>query len=314
MKDTFFFSHDYNARSDPKMQKVLMKHGCAGIGVYWCIIEQIYEQGGKLPLGDCESIAFALRVECGVVESIVRDFDLFKNDGENFWSESVNQRLNKRAEIAEKRKNAAMNRWNKAQNEASEQSSNANEMQLHQNSMQDYANKEKERKEKESKNNNESNKLDSSENSFSGASDSSTENNDSDSLDDKTEKEKSSAKKEKIDFNAVVKLYHTCCPSFQKIIKLSDARKQKITIRLEEMNGDWTLLESVFKAMENSKFLRGDNKNGWKASFDWVFENPKNWVKVAEGNYNDLNKQDYGNRLGTNQASVTKEGGRTTTL
>ena len=40
--------------------------------------------------------------------------------------------------------------------------------------------------------------------------------------------------------------------------------------------------------MQASHFLRGDNKRGWKASFDWLFENDKNWVKVYEGNYDNL--------------------------
>lgn len=131
-------------------------------------------------------------------------------------------------------------------------------------------------------NNDNKNDLDSSENEFSGASDFQDE-------DDKNGKgkEKSSAKKEKVDCDAVVDLFHTCCPSFPRIIKISDSRKQKIKSRLGEMKNDWALLESVFKAMENSRFLRGENKNGWKATFDWVFDNEKNWLKIIEGNYND---------------------------
>lgn len=90
----------------------------------------------------------------------------------------------------------------------------------------------------------------------------------------------------KVDFDRIVKLYHSSCPSYPKILKLSDDRKHKITIRfLDEMKGDYTMLEDVFKKMEESKFLRGDNKRGWKATFDWLFMNAKNWVKVAEGNY-----------------------------
>ena len=126
MKDTFFFPHDFGARNDPKLQNVLMEYGCEGLGVFWCVVEQIYEQGGSLPLANCKSIAFALHVDCKVVESIVKDFNLFGTDGEIFWSESINNRLTKRAEIAEKRKNAAFHRWNKPQNNANAQSDNAN--------------------------------------------------------------------------------------------------------------------------------------------------------------------------------------------
>jgi hypothetical protein len=144
MKDTFFFSHDYNSRNDPKLQNVLMEHGCEGLGIFWCIVEQIYEQGGFLPLSNCKSIAFALHVECSVVESVINDYALFENDGENLWSVSINNRMNKRAEIAQKRKNAAFNRWNKPQNYANAKHCNAI--------------KEKESKEKESKENTSLNK------------------------------------------------------------------------------------------------------------------------------------------------------------
>lgn len=97
-------------------------------------------------------------------------------------------------------------------------------------------------------------------------------------------------KKNNIDYKRIINLYHSLCPSFPRIRMLSDARKQKIRIRFQdEMKNDISLLESIFRKMEESKFLRGDNKNGWKASFDWLFENSKNWVKVVEGNYDNRN-------------------------
>lgn len=106
-----YFSHDYNARNDPKLQDVMREHGVAGLGVFWVLIEMLYEQGGELPLSACKSIAYALHEESKVVESIVSDFDLFQNDGEKFWSNSVNVRISKRNDITEKRKQAAANSW-----------------------------------------------------------------------------------------------------------------------------------------------------------------------------------------------------------
>ena len=111
MKESFYFQHDYNARNDPKIQDVLIEYGVSGIGIFWCIVEQLYEQNGLLPLKTCKSIAFALHVENDVVESIVNNFGLFKNDGENFWSNSVNSRLSKRKDVTTKRKMAASKRW-----------------------------------------------------------------------------------------------------------------------------------------------------------------------------------------------------------
>ena len=158
MKETFYFAHDYNARNDPKLQNVLFDLGVEGIGVFWCIIEQLYEQGGKLPMHYCKSIAFALHVDFKCVERLVNDYGLFKNDGQNMWSESVLNRLNRRTEVSEKRKLAALARWrqnieNQSQTQAPascrQVSENASVMQMQSNSNANAEHKVKEIKEKE---------------------------------------------------------------------------------------------------------------------------------------------------------------------
>jgi len=168
MKNTFFFSHDFGARNDPKLQNLLMEHGCEGIGVYWCMIEQMYEQGGQLPLSSCKSIAYTLHVSCELVSSVINDFLLFDNDGETFWSESVKLRLNKRVEISEKRREAGKKGWQKTfNNEQMSSNHTANVRQMPSNdeanaeqakskcpAIKEKESKEKESKEKESKENN----------------------------------------------------------------------------------------------------------------------------------------------------------------
>lgn len=90
----------------------------------------------------------------------------------------------------------------------------------------------------------------------------------------------------RIDYEKIVAMYHSICIDYPKVIKLGDHRKQKMRIRFcDEMKSDYSLLENLFKKMQASKFMKGDNKQGWKATFDWVFENGQNWVKVLEGNY-----------------------------
>ncbi|MEG0499518.1 MAG: DUF4373 domain-containing protein [Rikenellaceae bacterium] len=154
MKETFFFSHDFNARNDPKLQNVLMDHGCEGLGIYWCIIEQMYEQGGMLSLTSCKSIAFALHVSTEKVQSIVNDSELFQNDGILFWSESVKKRMTKREEVTEKRKQAADKRWGKEPKIAESDTSETEECKCNANAMQDYAIKVKSSKVKDIKENN----------------------------------------------------------------------------------------------------------------------------------------------------------------
>jgi hypothetical protein len=46
MKKTFYFPHDYHARHDPKLEKAYLKHGHIAWGIYWHLIEMLYEQGG----------------------------------------------------------------------------------------------------------------------------------------------------------------------------------------------------------------------------------------------------------------------------
>ena len=118
MKNTLFFTHDFYARQDPKLQSVLAEHGAEGLGIYWCIIEQLYEQGGSFPLKVFKSIAFALHVECKVVTSIINDFGLFVIEGENFTSSSIKKRLEKSSSVSESRRYAAKSRWKTTDNQA----------------------------------------------------------------------------------------------------------------------------------------------------------------------------------------------------
>lgn len=112
-KETFYFSHDYNARNDPKIQRMFMKMGFAGKGLYWDIIEMLYENEGRLMLSDIETYAFALRAQTESITQLIHDFDLFVIDGGSFYSRSVLQRLEKRNEKRAKATASANARWNK---------------------------------------------------------------------------------------------------------------------------------------------------------------------------------------------------------
>lgn len=117
VKDTFYFSHDYNARNDPKIKRLLAKHGMVGLGVFWAIIEDLYNNANVLPT-DYESIAFDLRTEKSIIESVIKDFDLFVIDKIDFGSTSVERRLNERNAKSEKARNSANIRWSKLKTDA----------------------------------------------------------------------------------------------------------------------------------------------------------------------------------------------------
>lgn len=117
-KNNLYFSHDTNARQDPKLQEVMMEHGLAGVGAYWCIIEQLYEQDGRLPRKNYRTIAFALHCEVELIRSVVEDFELFCGDDDCFWSDAVCRRLNERKGVSDKRREAISKRWDKTPAEA----------------------------------------------------------------------------------------------------------------------------------------------------------------------------------------------------
>ncbi|MCM1223184.1 MAG: hypothetical protein NC548_52905 [Lachnospiraceae bacterium] len=125
-------------------------------------------------------------------------------------------------------------------------------------------------------------------------------------------------KKQEVDCDFIVNLYHDRCPSFPKVLKLSDKRKAKVRIRFEEMDFSYETLQEVFDRCEASHFMRGDNARGWRADFDWIFANAQNWVKVLEGKYdnrttpqysiNETKQADkYAKRRGADSAALTSE-------
>lgn len=107
----------------------------------------------------------------------------------------------------------------------------------------------------------------------------------------KESKVKESKEEKKYPYQDIVALWNEICGCFlPKVKSLNENRRQKIKCRLDEFGGDskedWLAhAKELFERVIASDFLRGNNNTGWAATFDWLFENSKNWVKVIEGNY-----------------------------
>ena len=110
MKDTFYFIHDCMAQQDDKVRKLIRKHGYEGYGIFWSIIESLYLNANALRT-DYEGIAYDMRVNESIIESIINDFDLFEIKDGFFGSKSVERRLNERYEKSNKAKQSAQSRW-----------------------------------------------------------------------------------------------------------------------------------------------------------------------------------------------------------
>lgn len=114
MKETFYFRHDYNAHDDNRLKKVIRRHGAEGFGVYWYLVELLFQESGAwfLPK-DYEDFAHDLRTDESTVKSVVEAFGLFEYDAKNFWNKRVDEEIEFRAEKSKSAKKAAKIRWSK---------------------------------------------------------------------------------------------------------------------------------------------------------------------------------------------------------
>ena len=93
---------------------------------------------------------------------------------------------------------------------------------------------------------------------------------------------------ERFDMKSIVARFNATCTAFSTVKVLSAGRRDKLRVRLTEMKAYGNpeeVAQTVFDKMQASDFLRGENARKWKASFDWLLSNDRNWAKVYEGQY-----------------------------
>lgn len=143
MKDAYYFSHDANARNDPKIVKLLMHQGWEGYGLYWALVEMLRSEKDYKLERNYSTYAFALRTDESRICAVVEDFELFTVEEGVFYSESLLRRMELREAKSQSARKAAQVRWDKVKPDA-------NAMQTH---SERNAIKGKERKGKEKKDN-----------------------------------------------------------------------------------------------------------------------------------------------------------------
>ena len=91
-------------------------------------------------------------------------------------------------------------------------------------------------------------------------------------------------KRDRVDCQQIVDLYHSICKSFPSVRSISTSRQKAIKARLNTYSLDD--FKAVFENAEASSFLKGANDRNWTATFDWLIKD-QNMAKVLEGNYAD---------------------------
>lgn len=129
-----YFSHDANARIDPKILKLRMRYGMEGYGIYFAILEMMFgEPDNALPFNDdqFDAISYDLHtdLDMGAFIRACIEFGLFEADETNFWSPSFRRRMSeiksRSDERSKKASEAARARWDKGSTDLSPKAENA---------------------------------------------------------------------------------------------------------------------------------------------------------------------------------------------
>ncbi|WP_168198412.1 DUF4373 domain-containing protein [Crassaminicella thermophila] len=162
-KDAYYFSHDSNARHDPKILAMRSVYGSEGYGWYWILIETFREQENyKLKITKHVYNALAMQMQCNAeqaqcyVNDCINEFELFETDGDFIWSNSLLKRMQNKEEKSEKARKAAQARWNKNKgnqglevNKESECNAGAMQTQCESNTLKESKGKESKRNKKD---------------------------------------------------------------------------------------------------------------------------------------------------------------------
>lgn len=271
---TSYFPHDSNARNSDKLIRLRMRHKASGYGVFFMILERLREEPEYMSVKDYNMIAFDLREDASLIKSVIEDFGLFvfTEDGKYFYSESFKKRMGYKDDKSKKRseagKKGVAKRWGKKESEianATEFIANATE--------------------------NDSNAIAKVEKTIASKGKKRKENNIGDS-NESLVCGTSQPHAEHIDYSELVKFFNEETKGVFGSVRtpLSDSRKGMINARIKSY-GKKTFADMIHRAYQ-SDFLKGQNKKGWTASFDWLIK-PTNFEKVISGNYDNKNSRNY---------------------
>ena len=85
-----------------------------------------------------------------------------------------------------------------------------------------------------------------------------------------------------INYNSFMVIYNTQCFNLSQIVKLTDKRKRAIATFIKSMTIEE--FEQACIIANNTPFLCGQSKSGWKANFDFIIKTD-NATKIIEGVY-----------------------------
>ena len=123
MKNSMYFSHDSNAKDDPKCVLLIDQLGLEGYGIFWVLLEILREQKDyRYPIKLIPSIAKRFSTSTEKIKAVIKSYDLFSIDSENFFfSESFLRRMHLIECKSDKARKSALVKWERQRIENKQQ-------------------------------------------------------------------------------------------------------------------------------------------------------------------------------------------------
>ncbi len=95
MKDAYYFTHDSNAKDDPKCMMLIETLQLEGYGIFWMLVETLRDQPEyRYPLILIPALARRYNTTAEKIKAVIHNYGLFVIDHEEFfYSESLNTRM-----------------------------------------------------------------------------------------------------------------------------------------------------------------------------------------------------------------------------
>ena len=114
-RESFYFSHDYGARNDPKILELRAEYGLEGLGLYWCIAETLAEaDNGYIN----PKLLAGLSIGYGVTKAKLQEYigfmieiELLREDEKGYYSKRMMDHKKIRKRYSEAGKKGAESRW-----------------------------------------------------------------------------------------------------------------------------------------------------------------------------------------------------------
>lgn len=113
MKKTYFI-HESSSFNDYKIIKLRSKLGIEAYGIFWAVLELLFNEENKLCVDDYDALAFSLQCDSAKLKQVIEDFDLFVVEDGCFYSKRLNNHLEDINTKSNKAKENANKRWKNA--------------------------------------------------------------------------------------------------------------------------------------------------------------------------------------------------------